>query len=142
VKWIADLRTNQAVHLFRARHQADVDAALAIVRTALANVWTTHKPSRIEALTADIHKVDRRIAEGVSNETFVVLCNLRRNHLRAIAEELGDIPRIMVGPAKNVEEYSHLALLMAQAAIGDDESLPVEIRRRMLAELPDRIGRP
>jgi len=113
--------TNQAIYLFKRRHADEIDAALAIVRQALAETWTAVKAERVAALQSDIELIDQWLGRagldrdelaaleragsdpddanatleraGLDVQAVATLVRERRAHLRAIAEELGDIPR-------------------------------------------------
>lgn len=129
--------SRQAVHQFRQRHREEIDAALALVRAALADCWVTVKRERIEALADDIAEIDARLAaESVGTDEFTALIRERRAHLRAVADELGDLGAPMVDLGR-VSGYRAVQAL--QATIGDDPDLSDAAKVRLLATLTERL---
>ena len=143
----------QAVHQFRARHADEIAAALAAAAAELREQWVAVKAERIEAMAANLALIDERLsavtaamaaatgeepAAPPSNEDMLALIREHRALLRAVAEELGQIPN-KVTAAIDVTGYDHRPVLDVQALIADDESLPVEHRQRLLASLSQAL---
>lgn len=98
--------TTSAIYLFRKRHQDEIDAALELVRHALAETWTAVKAERVASMTADVEQLDARIGREIDSEALAYLVRTKTAVLRAIADELGDIPRAKVAePDGDVLRY-------------------------------------
>jgi acyl-CoA reductase-like NAD-dependent aldehyde dehydrogenase len=90
--------TTQSIYQFKTRHAEEIAAALQLVRQALAETWTAVKAERVAALQSDIELIDDWLRrDGLDVAELTSLVRERRAHLRAIAEELGDIPRGRLG---------------------------------------------
>jgi len=97
----------QTMYEFRQRHEAEIQAALAQVAAELREQWIVVKAERIEAMAANVALIDERLSavtaamtaatgeEGApppSTEDLLALIREHRALLRAVAEELGQIP--------------------------------------------------
>ena len=86
--------TTQSVYEFRQRHAGEIAGALELVRRALAETWTAVKAERVAAMTADIDLIEEQLARpDLDHLERAAYIREKRAHLRAIADELGDIPR-------------------------------------------------
>jgi hypothetical protein len=99
--------STQSMWLFKQRHADEITTALAEVAAELREAWVAVKVERIEAMAANLALIDERLSvvtaamtaatgeEGASppsNEDMLALIREHRNLLRAVAEELGQIP--------------------------------------------------
>lgn len=99
--------TTQSMFEFKQRHADEIAAALAAAAAELREQWVAVKAERIEAMAANLALIDERLsavtaamaaatgeepAAPPSNEDMLALIREHRALLRAVAEELGQIP--------------------------------------------------
>lgn len=91
--------TRQALFEFRRRHAAEIEAIVERTADELAEMWVAVKRERVAALMDDLEEAEARLSasshaegESLALDDFLALGNFRRANLRAVAEELGQIP--------------------------------------------------
>ena len=95
--------TRQGLYSFTVRHAAEIETHRTNVAAALVDHWAAIKGLRIEALVEDLERLEGLLtgllappdpeAPPADLADVVRLVGAKRQHLRAIAEELGQIPR-------------------------------------------------
>lgn len=91
--------SQQAVHAFSIRHAAEIEEMRDQVAAAITDQWVAVKGLRIESMRGDVERIDAILcpldpdAPVPDTDQTARLLMAKRRHLRAIAEELGQIPK-------------------------------------------------
>jgi hypothetical protein len=91
--------SRQALYLFKQRHADEIEALTQRVAAELTAMWVAVKAERVAAMMEDLEEAEARLSaplhaegEALGLEAFLALGAFKRAHLRAVAEELGQIP--------------------------------------------------
>jgi len=87
--------TQSAITQFADRHRTRIDEVRADIENEFAGLWIADKRRRIEEYAAEIDLIEEVRAGTVRNMRDVELSKLKAAILRAVADELGQIPARM-----------------------------------------------
>ncbi len=81
-----------AISQFKARHATEIDEIKKDIEDAFAGLWITNKSLRIAEYQAEIDIIEDSRGGGIRSMSDVEMSKLKSAILKAVAEELGQIP--------------------------------------------------
>lgn len=81
-----------SVHAFKGRHLTEIDALKERLHDDFAGLWIAQKGARLAELQADVELINESTGPEIKKMTEVAMLQLKERIIRAVAEELGDIP--------------------------------------------------